>query len=54
VDKNNRYMNKIEWDECICLDCEYTWNASETDSFNFTSCEMCMSNNIGGEYNKNE
>lgn len=39
-----------QWDECICLECGHTWNASETDHFNFTFCEICTSDNIGGEY----
>ena len=50
-------MSKIDekrWDECVCNECGYTWNACETDHFNFTCCEMCLSDNIGGEYNKND
>lgn len=45
-----RHVNADDWDECICNNCGYTWNASETDHFNFTCCERCYSCDIGGEY----
>lgn len=45
-------MNEENWDECICNDCGFTWNASDTEHFDFTCCAICGSENIGGEYNE--
>ena len=42
------------WDECICLNCGHTWNASEDEYFNFTFCYNCHSDKIGGEYWREE
>jgi len=43
---------KPKWDECKCKTCGHKWNASETEHFNFTFCESCGSQDIGGEYHK--
>ena len=45
---------KAAWDECVCLKCGNTWNASVTEQFNFTFCYNCHSSKIGGEYWKKE
>ena len=51
MDDNNEYPEN--WDECICNDCGHIWYASDDDHFNFTTCDICSGEDIGGKYHEN-
>lgn len=46
------YLNELS-SQCECLDCGHTWNPFNTEHFNFTCCEVCFSDKIGGGYHQN-
>ena len=48
-DKTNDELSD-EMNECKCLECGHKWNPFETESFNCTSCPVCVSDEIGGSY----